>query len=533
MILAILGMAPAQAGGLQSEGPLAIRDVRSPERVSRFAPVEIAFRMTGTWNNALDPAQIEVAASVLGAQDSVSAIHGFYFQDFESVVSGGKEVLTTKADPDWRIRFCPWNIGGYGVFLRITDRLMTISPEKIGIRVEKGDGGFLQTKEKSRYFHIGDSPTFLMGPTLSAAGQLGTHAWRSSLDRVKAAGGNYCRVLLDPAELGAEFQSPAEFYLAPSIATLESAWKIERLLQLARERGIFVCLSLISGRQLGAQWATFRYSKANGGPCGTPEEFFTNLRARLAFKWSVRYLISRIQSFDNLAGIELATDVEAPSYWTQEVVNEVVGEHTYLIPVSTLPALEDTWRIEYVGYATAAADFGSTPAQTSALVAAAMRETIARTSKPIVVIMRGKSPSIEHEVAAFWTAVATGAAAGAVWRESLAEPTMEYHSAAAVLSKFSLSRRQFADFTLTRTSGEPAYGIADRDGALIFVRAPDASQPESVDLAMPSDGQFAVTWLDASTGQLIAESVASVKKSQGLLTIPAAHQGIVGLLARK
>ena len=92
-------------------------------------------------------------------------------------------------------------------------------------------------------------------------------------------------------------------------------------------------------------WNDSPYNSANGGPCGRPEDFFTNNRARAQFKRLLSYATARWGASPAIHSWELCNEIDLAKYvwpddvmrWSREMAGYLksVDAHNHLVTVST------------------------------------------------------------------------------------------------------------------------------------------------------------------------------------------------------
>lgn len=511
-LIASIALAQAQAYPFVSQGELEISNLSYPQIVKRFEPVEISFDLRGTWNNPFDPNQIDVSARVVGAENTYAIVNGFVMPE-------------PNAPARWKIRFVPWNIGGYGVFIRVADRLRTIEPPKIGIRVNANDGGFFEVQRNARYFSKNRVPQLLAGWTVEASDAVTAKRLMSALEE---AGGTVCRIKL--STIGGNV---SEICVNPDLRSFAIAQAVEDAVVAARERGLAVILSLSSSAELspGKGWEQSQFNKARGGPCEAPEDFWTNLRARLLYKRALRYLFSRLLIYDNIAGVEFFRGIEAPAYWIEEMANEVAGVSIFLTPMSTFPGAEDVWKVTRIGYASIPIEYADTPVGTAAVVVAKLLKARQTTNRPLVPIAVRDAPDEARARAAMWAAIYGGGATGTI--QSGSRGMGSFYAFRKFAGRIVWLRRKFVDVVATSSAGDGAWALADDLGAIALVLP--ASGETSGNLTMPlrRDGNYAFTWTDISSGNEVASGESRASSNQITIPVPRSEFGVACDIVRK
>ena len=95
---------------------------------------------------------------------------------------------------------------------------------------------------------------------------------------------------------------------------LDRAWQLDRVIDEAERRDIYVMLSLLNhgafSTVFNSEWADNPYNAANGGPLASPQEFFTNETARDLFAQRLRYIVARWGSSTHVLAWELWNEVD-------------------------------------------------------------------------------------------------------------------------------------------------------------------------------------------------------------------------------
>ncbi|GAG10275.1 unnamed protein product, partial [marine sediment metagenome] len=84
------------------------------------------------------------------------------------------------------------------------------------------------------------------------------------------------------------------------------------------------------------KWDQNPYNRKNGGPCNSPEEFFTDPAAIKLYKNKLRYIISRWGYSPSLAVIELWNEYNAPDEWVKDIAGFIrsVNPHPQMVTTS-------------------------------------------------------------------------------------------------------------------------------------------------------------------------------------------------------
>jgi hypothetical protein len=95
---------------------------------------------------------------------------------------------------------------------------------------------------------------------------------------------------------------------------LDSAWKVDKILELAEQYGIYQKVSIEAIRNLapegspkkgGPGFTPFSYAQKNGGPCRNMLDFFTQPEAKRLFRNRLRYIVARWGYSPNIMAWEI------------------------------------------------------------------------------------------------------------------------------------------------------------------------------------------------------------------------------------
>lgn len=116
----------------------------------------------------------------------------------------------------------------------------------------------------------------------------------------------------------------------------KTAERLDDLLDLAKEDSIYIMLTLDYHGQFkdyidrwasNAEWRTNPYNSANGGPCDTPADFFTNPEAKRYYKNRLRYLVARWGYSENLAVWEFWNEIDNAMEWQKIPAASITAWH--------------------------------------------------------------------------------------------------------------------------------------------------------------------------------------------------------------
>jgi hypothetical protein len=172
-----------------------------------------------------------------------------------------------------------------------------------------------------------------------------------------------------------EYGEPKDVLDAPGLGRYyeKTAERLDEILRLSEEKGLYVMLTLdhpgifkdfIDVWASSAEWRTNPYNAANGGPCESPVDFFTNPEAKKIYKNRLRYLVARWGYSTHLACWEFFNEIDnvmdwqdvpagAITNWHKEMANYLkqIDSYKHLVSTSvTTKEISGLWEIESLDF---------------------------------------------------------------------------------------------------------------------------------------------------------------------------------------
>lgn len=354
--------APAARPAPLSVGPLSFTVLRTFDRF------EVHLQLP-PYANPFDPDQILVQGHFLSPSGKTATVEGFYFQDYTRRLEGGREVLTARGAPEWRVRFTPTEVGTWAYHITARDRNgERASPQKTfrSLPQEPDAHGFVRVA--GLYFAFMDGTiNFPVGENLAwpgADGTFGYDVWLRQLGRQHA---DYARIWLG-AHRARPGDDPLVLERRRGRYDLGAAWRLDQVLRLAERTGIRLsfCAETFNALRIRpgpALWGDNPYNRRNGGFLVRPAEFFTDAKARALFKQRLRYMAARwgcspsVFSWELMNEADLTEDfnVDAVRGWVTEMGQALRGFDPYAHPISVSfggaegePAIDALPQVDYV-----------------------------------------------------------------------------------------------------------------------------------------------------------------------------------------
>ena len=258
--------------------------------------------------NNFDPEIIRVDGTFTSATGTVTTVPAFWFQDYTRALVDGVEILTPVGAPQWRLRFTPMEIGNYSLAIAVQNTeedgsaYEAVSHLGVAIRVSSAASftGQIRVAPDRRYLELGDGQALrLIGANVCWGGARGTYDFDRWFPAMHEAGENFARLWFAPWSMGLEHK-PGTL----NRYDLAAAWQADYALELAERNGINVLIAMDHHGMFMSNdpawggsnnfWTrSSPYAVENGGPCASPNEFFTRAEAKKIYQKRLRYLIGR------------------------------------------------------------------------------------------------------------------------------------------------------------------------------------------------------------------------------------------------
>lgn len=271
--------------------------------------------------NNFDPDQIRVDAEITLPSGAKRSVPAFWTADFASTRAGGAEQLTATGTSGWRLRFMPTEAGRHEIALTLAQagadaRRVSHLEFSVADAISGGRYGWMRIAADRRSFETSDGRAFpIVGENLCWASGGGTYDYAAWFDELQRTGQNVARLWMCPWWAGIE-QTPDQ----PTHYHMDSAWRLDRIFELAEDRGIYLILCLDFHGMLqvdnpnwggsGNLWTRNPYHQSQGGPCLHPNEFFTSPQAQVLYQKRLRYLIGRYGASSHLFAWQFFNEID-------------------------------------------------------------------------------------------------------------------------------------------------------------------------------------------------------------------------------
>ena len=333
----------------------------APE-IPKYEKLELTIDLRAAFKNPFNPEEVDLSATFTSPTNETFIVPGFLY-------SANVDANNNYVEPVWKIRFTPAAEGQWKYAVRLKtpageDKTETASFKCVASQLK----GFVRVSRKDpRYFEYDNGEFYYpLGENVCWASLGG---FKKYFTEMKKAGDNWSRVWMCNWEVGIEW-ARGSGYRGLGEYNLEKAEKLDKIINLAREDGIFFQLVLNHHGQLSTkvnpQWNENPYNIKNGGPCSKPQDFFTDAAAKRYFKNRMRYIIARWSYSPNIMAWELwneltfidGLNLDTDAAWHKEMASYIkdIDPNKHLITTSYAGTFHDygfnkkLWELPEIDY---------------------------------------------------------------------------------------------------------------------------------------------------------------------------------------
>ncbi|MCX7047679.1 MAG: DUF5060 domain-containing protein [Candidatus Sumerlaeota bacterium] len=309
--------------------------------VGRYDLLEVTFQLSRIYENPFDPDQVDARVTFRGPNGYEKSVPAFYYMDCDAI-SSDTERYSAPYSACWKARFAPAAPGAYTYGISVADSAGTarLDPASGFICIESGLKGFIRVDARdSRLMRYDDgSPYLPIGQNLAWGRGEGTAWWRDRLTQMSSHGENWARIWMthffDGFTIEWSRQHERGYWEGLGRYSMQMAWLIDRVIEMARSQGIGVQLVLQHHGQFSIShnpnWDLNPFNAIHGGDGGflqQPQDFFTNEKARQLVKRKLRYIVARWGYATSVMAWELFNEVElTDDYGSSETQRAAVAE---------------------------------------------------------------------------------------------------------------------------------------------------------------------------------------------------------------
>ncbi|MDP6111789.1 MAG: DUF5060 domain-containing protein [Planctomycetota bacterium] len=332
--------------GMGPEGePRITQTVVNRKQVPVFERFELSFLLDREFRNPFNTEEIDMRAMLIGPAGILRVVPAFYFQDYErrEVKQFCREhrdeelfeILAPKGTPHWKVRFTPTVPGTYQYLITINGRrAWPAEGEASFTAVRSKTPGFVRVAKDRVHFEHSTGQFYypighnLRSPTdnrnnaaykgrFTQEWHRGTFLFDDYFKKMKENDCNWARVWQCSWWMGLEWTRAWPGFHGIGRYNMESAWRLDYLLEQARKSGIYLQIDTTNHGQystkIDTEWRRNPYNVNNPedrGPLRRPKEFFTTDTARQLYSRRVRYTAGRWGHSPNVFSWILMTECE-------------------------------------------------------------------------------------------------------------------------------------------------------------------------------------------------------------------------------
>ncbi|MDD3118404.1 MAG: DUF5060 domain-containing protein [Victivallales bacterium] len=320
---------------------LRVVDWRMPASGGVYRRTESTFELSREYFNPFDPDEIAVDVEAVAPSGQSIVFPAFYTRNFLRRRHFTREILLPDGRAHWAFRFTPREAGTYRFRLKLTDhsagnaeslttpwQSMTVTPSAARgfIRISPTDHRYYEFTTGEFFFPIGLNVHTNIDRRSEKAfsfGYLpdrGSYDYEEYLDAIAAAGINTVEIWMASWTNALEWNSSRLYYHGLGRYNLAHAWRLDHILDYARDRRVYVHLVLDNHGKMSAhsdqEWEDSPFNRnnafavANGGFLNEPKEFFTDPEAIRLNRQRNRYIAARWGAQTNIFAIELWSEID-------------------------------------------------------------------------------------------------------------------------------------------------------------------------------------------------------------------------------
>jgi len=319
-----------------------------------------------------DLKRTRIVAEITPPHGQVELAYGFYYEDFlyDREEWDKTKCLTPSGEPSFKIRYCPRGPGEYSVRISgdIDGETFKLPEMRFHAR-ESAEPyrGFVRRDPDFDQFFVHDDGTPFWGLGINVRSPFdnryqqvapysqwqdqGLAAYERLFRKYRENGINLVEVWMCSWWLALEWINDAPGFHGVGHYNQYRAWMLDHILRLAEENDIYLIIVLNNHGKFGmtydTEWARNPYNKELGGFLDKCEDYFTDERARAAFKQTADYILARWSASPNVFSWKLFTEVDltGPSLsfyldpsvaaWHREMGAYMKEQDLYKHPINT------------------------------------------------------------------------------------------------------------------------------------------------------------------------------------------------------
>jgi hypothetical protein len=344
----------------------------TPPVVRRFETLTVRFELNRQVDNPFDPEKIDVTCTVKTPSGKTLEHAGFWYQDYDRAERFEDDDLRPMGRPEWRVRITPREAGEhtYSLCVKFPNEEPLQLPARPFVALPSEGKGFIRVSERDRRFLEFETDKFFYPIGHNVSTPVDIRCWReifkqdppagrglrmyeNVFDKMQAHRENTVEVWMASWWVGIEWTSRWRNYYGAGRYSLQNAWKLDSLLDMARQRGIYVHLVLDNHGKF-SQWCDWEWdnnpynskSPGDNGVVPTAEQSFSDPTARKWHRNKLRYIAARWGADPAILGWELVSEYDLVGGLHNQ---DKIKRERYPIGFHCSPTLQN-WAREMIGH---------------------------------------------------------------------------------------------------------------------------------------------------------------------------------------
>ena len=281
---------------------------------------ELAVSVESAADNFYDYEKALLEAFFTSPDGQLEIIEGFYYQDFQETTPNE---LEENGDPHFRLRFSPRKAGEWQFSLKYSDESGSDISSDFDFLVSANDPqGFVKVADDKRSLRdIGENKIALIGENVTwTSSYPGYDPMAHYFTKLSENGANFAKLMLTPWGYHLEWTEGGLRNYGPR---QHDAFMIDSLFRLAKSQDLFLQIAFSIHTELNygfaqEDWSSNPYNIKNGGFCVLPQDFFTDINAKAAYKNRMRYILARWAYSKNLAAWEVFSETDNFPFYSEK-----------------------------------------------------------------------------------------------------------------------------------------------------------------------------------------------------------------------
>lgn len=326
---AALLLVMSMAGSAVAQG-LVTSQTQNSASIRQYAKFELTFSLSRTYANPFDADEADVRVVFTEPGGTQRTVPAFYYMEYDRQ-PGFQEQYVNGRDACWKTRFAPVRPGIHHYAIVVTDAMGTESipgaatfacvagTKKGFIHVDSSDPRLLRRETGEPYYPIGHNVGWAPNDT-------GLTWWTQHFTASGANGITWARLWMCHFYTGLNLEWSSldgPYFHGVGRLSLEIAWKLDRVVELAEQQGMAIQLALQyhgqASSSTNSNWDRNPYNIANAAPDGgwltSPEQFFSDAEARRLTRNKYRYIVARWGYSTAIHSWELWNEVQWTDGW--------------------------------------------------------------------------------------------------------------------------------------------------------------------------------------------------------------------------